>query len=224
MRCSSLTGADGIRFHVTFVTLNARPLTRLCGAGLPCYGSYALCREPLLPLLMMAALAAVTGAGFAWLSHALNAPTLRAGLEGALTGGPSRSNDEAVIRKLAAAVLCIALQAMTFDLPLIHAHLDDHDTAHHASRTVHAHLATHRGEPVSNGLAWSADDHDRAVPVSIMAMNASTAPVVTAIMASVALPASPSIHWHPLTLVHTQGHDPPWLASLAARAPPSLLS
>lgn len=141
-----------------------------------------------------------------------------------MTGGPSVTKNEAVIRKLAAAVLCIALQAMTFDLPLIHAHLDDHDTAHHASRTVHAHLAAHHGEPVSNRPVWSADDHDRAVSISVMAMNASPAPVVAAVMPSIALPASPSISWHPLALEHTHGHDPPWLASLASRAPPPLLS
>jgi hypothetical protein len=141
-----------------------------------------------------------------------------------LTGRPSVTNDEAVIRKLAAAVLCIALQAMTFDLPLIHAHLDDHDTAHHASRTVHSHLAAHHTEPVSNGPVWSADDHDRATSISILAMHASPAPVVAAVLPSVALPPSPSISWHPLALVHTHGHDPPWLASLAPRAPPTLLS
>ena len=129
-----------------------------------------------------------------------------------------------MIRKLAAAVLCIAIQAMTFDLPLTHAHLDDHDTAHHTSRTVHAHLAAHHAEPASDSAAWRAEDHDRALSISIIAMNASAGPLAAAVVPSIAVPPSPSISWHPLALIRTHGHDPPWRASLAPRAPPSLLS
>jgi hypothetical protein len=130
-----------------------------------------------------------------------------------------------VIRKCIAIAACVAFQAMIIELPALHAHLDDHDTAHHQARIIHAHFDTHPHRAQKPGGPVVTDnDHDRASSISAVAAVASrVASSVAVIVAPVSL-ATPAIGRIPVSIARTRGHDPPWLSSLPARAPPSFLS
>ncbi len=109
----------------------------------------------------------------------------------------------------------------------VHSHPDDHDTAHHAGRAVHAHVHGHthqRGAAHAPGPVIGDPDggFDRAIYIGAFLGEATTWLPVVAVARDVIRLSAPAERraQSPLQVVH--GHDPPPLTSLAARAPPRL--
>ena len=129
-----------------------------------------------------------------------------------------------MIRRCIALALAVAVQAMLVELPTLHAHLDDHVTEHHHSRTIHSHFNEHHSVPRQDGLRIETGDHNAAV--SFIAIAALTAKSFTTIGLTVAIAelATPATETVTRSFEVTHAHDPPWLASLPARAPPAFLS
>lgn len=131
----------------------------------------------------------------------------------------------AVFRRLIAAALFIAVQVSGVTLPYVHAHTDDHASAHHAARAVHTHFANHAHHTHSTGpVIDDDDDDDRAVYLQLwVAVSVQPAPVGETALTAFDLPTPAERALHSSVVV-VHGHDPPLSASLAPRAPPSLLS
>lgn len=109
----------------------------------------------------------------------------------------------------------------------VHSHPDDHDTAHHAGRAVHAHFQghTHQGDAAhAPGPVIGDDDggSDRAIYIGAFLGEATASVPVLAVAPEVIRLSAPAERpaQSPLQVVH--GHDPPPLTSLPARAPPRL--
>jgi hypothetical protein len=137
------------------------------------------------------------------------------------------TQNEAVVRKLIAAALCVAFPAAGLSAPLTHAHPDDHATGHHDAPTVHTHWSAHEhghSHRPSATPAFDADDHDRAVFLNAFVAVAATAlpaPATPADVFDAIVPAEQPAH-RAVDVAH--GHDPPLLDSLSPRAPPAFLS
>jgi hypothetical protein len=129
------------------------------------------------------------------------------------------------MRRVMAVVLAGAVQAYATTAPFIHAHVDDHDTDHHAGPAVHAHLAPHLKHHESAGLPEIGDDdHDRPVYLQLFVAVGTPLAALTAIhVVTFALPAPAEARAHlPVQTVH--GLDPPLVRLLPSRAPPASLS
>lgn len=124
-----------------------------------------------------------------------------------------------------AIALSLSVQAAGLSAPFVHAHPDDHATAHHGGRAVHTHWAGHaQPHHAPDVPALVTDDHDRAVFLNaFVAVAASVfpAPGVTPGVFALPVPAERGAH-RAVEVVHS--HDPPPFRSLSSRAPPAFLS
>ena len=102
------------------------------------------------------------------------------------------------------------------------------DYGHHGAQTVHAHWGAHahadHDDSETEGPRFDAEAHDRAVYLTVFVAAAVTAVPVLAIPEATfdAAPAAESAGHRAVAVAH--GHDPPFLRSLPARAPPARLS
>jgi hypothetical protein len=127
-----------------------------------------------------------------------------------------------IVRKVIAAVLSLGLPVAGLCALFVHAHPDDHATAHHDGQAVHAHVAGHRApsQHAETGQTLEDDDHDRAVYVSAfvaVAVATFSAPEFVATSLELPVPTERAAH-RPVDVVHS--HDPPSVHSLTSRAPP----
>ena len=131
-----------------------------------------------------------------------------------------------VFRSAVALALSIAVQVSAVTLPFMHAHTDDHASAHHAAHAVHTHFSTHAEHHAHSAgpVIDHDDDDDQAVYLQLfVAVSAQAVPVGGTALTVFELPTPPeSPASSPVVVVH--GHDPPLSGSLAPRAPPSFLS
>jgi hypothetical protein len=133
-------------------------------------------------------------------------------------------NNGRVIRRCIALALAVAVQAMLVELPALHAHLDNHVTEHHQSRTIHSHFDEHHSIRRHDGLRIQTGDHDAAVSfIAIAALTTTSFTTIGLTVATAVLP-TPVIRVVAPTFEVTHAHDPPWAGSLPARAPPASLS
>jgi hypothetical protein len=134
------------------------------------------------------------------------------------------ANNEGIVRTIALA-LGLALQAASFATPFVHAHPDNHATAHHAGRLIHAHRSEHAAARHAHTTPTiRPGDHDQAIFLNIftaVSVEALFAPAVTPAVFELIVPAQGPAH---LVLEVTHGLDPPSRHSLPTRAPPALLS
>ena len=131
-----------------------------------------------------------------------------------------------VVRKVLAVALSVILPVAGVSAPFVHAHPDDHVTAHHDGQTVHAHLAGHHVHRHHSPTGHTVEnhDHDRAVSVNAVvavAVVAFSAPDFVATSLDLPIPTEQAAH-RPVEIVHT--HDPPAFRSRSPRAPPLSLS
>jgi hypothetical protein len=129
-----------------------------------------------------------------------------------------------VVRGVIAAALCLALQVGALWGALLHAHLDDHDTGHHAGHRIHAHFSGHierHHAPAGSSLVAADSAHVTRLDVFVAVHAAPvTAPALPP--ARFALPAiADSVMRQSPELVRS--HGPPSVRSAAPRAPPALL-
>ena len=135
------------------------------------------------------------------------------------------TNNDSVIRTLTAVGLSVAIPLGALSAPFVHAHLDELDTDHHRAHEIHAHVTGHSSLPMSTD-GPRLDDHEAARVVSLQLF-------VAVAQASFDVPAAVVTTWqlgtpaeaparHSLRIVH--GHDPPFVGSVASRAPPAFLS
>ena len=135
----------------------------------------------------------------------------------------------AVIRTLTSVGLSVAIPLGALCAPLVHAHVDDHDGDHHRAHEIHAHVSDHvtSDRPTHPAAAASRVDEDetgRAVYLQLfvaVAYASFDVPAAAATSWDLAAPAESPAR-QSLRVVH--GHDPPFLRSLASRAPPAFLS
>lgn len=113
------------------------------------------------------------------------------------------------------------MQAAAVGAPLVHAHLDDHATEHHGARTVHSHVSGHHSShPPETDVRVEDNDAERTVFLQLfVAVGVASFEMPPAVIESTeaSVPAAAPTR-QLLGVVH--GHDPPFLRSLAARAPP----
>jgi hypothetical protein len=129
-----------------------------------------------------------------------------------------------VLRTILVVLVSAAVQAAALRAPLVHAHVDDHDAAHHDGRTVHAHLAPHVHADAPHGLAVETAADERTIFLqSFVAVRtaAPDAPAVATASFDLVVPAEGARRRAP-DAVH--GHDPPPLRARPSRAPPAFLS
>ncbi len=147
------------------------------------------------------------------------------------------TNNDSVIRTLTAVGLSVTIPLGALSAPLVHAHLDELDTDHHRAHEIHAHVAGHSSLPTAlpttlptvlptttDGLRLDDHDAERAVSLQLfVAVAQASFDVPAAVVASSQLgtPAEAPAR-HSLRIVH--GHDPPFVGSLASRAPPAFPS
>ena len=133
---------------------------------------------------------------------------------------------KAVVRRLTAAALTLALQAGAWTAPWVHAHLDEHDADHHQGRVIHAHLpeeswdARHRPSLESNVAEAHAADDGTSIDLQVFVAVQSppqTAPGLSA--PGFELP-TPPVHAAKVSVPAEGGHDPPTRTSISSRAPP----
>jgi hypothetical protein len=129
-----------------------------------------------------------------------------------------------VLRRIISAAAIVSLQVAAISAPFVHAHQDEHLTAHHAGHGVHAHVAGHVAvhHDEADGPHVEAVDRDRATYLApFVAMRAPAADVLPAITHEVfELNAPVAAYAHRSTEL-LPGHDPPLAAALLPRAPPS---
>ena len=137
----------------------------------------------------------------------------------------SVTNNKDIVRRVLAVTLSVAIQAAGLSAPLVHAHPDDHATAHHAGREVHTHWAGHaQSHHSSDAPAIDSADRDRSVFLNAfvaVAVSAFPAPAVTP---GIIEPPVPPVRGAHRTVDITHGHDPPCSLLLPSRAPPAYLS
>jgi hypothetical protein len=131
-----------------------------------------------------------------------------------------------VVRKALAISLSLAIQVAALSAPLVHAHPDEHATAHHDGKTVHTHWGGHEHKSDHrDGPALTAqDDQNRAVSVTMLVAVTSVATRIVAVTEAPFLPPAPMELAAHRSVEVTHGHDPPTLPALQPRAPPALLS
>jgi hypothetical protein len=129
------------------------------------------------------------------------------------------------VQRVIAIALALAIQGAALTAPLVHAHPDDHATDHHAPGAVHTHWAGHADTPhPSDDPAFSTENPDRAVFLNAFVAVAPTlkpAPAVPLTVFVLPVPAERAAHRGGEVV---RSHDPPYVRSLSARAPPALLS
>jgi len=125
------------------------------------------------------------------------------------------------------AVLAGAVQYAALGLPLVHAHLDDHDhDGHHGDARVHAHLGGHPHHALHHDGPAVAKNEDSERAIGLLLF-------VAVQPASFSFPALPQRHFtlpaplesivpSPTGVLHS--HDPPLRQSGPSRAPPSFQS
>jgi hypothetical protein len=129
-------------------------------------------------------------------------------------------------RTLTALGVAVAMQTAAICAPLVHAHLDDHPTDHHDARGVHAHLGGHAHAPLGDNHdpAFQENAGEDAIFLNLFVAVAGLSidvPVGITPCVSLQVPDETPARL-PVLVVH--GHDPPFIASVPARAPPSFLS
>jgi hypothetical protein len=107
---------------------------------------------------------------------------------------------------------------------MAHVHLDDHETAHHHAREMHAHLASHGAatRPVDLDVPSLSDDDgdERVLSVSgFIATSVDSFPGVAAIPVEMAIVIPDDVTISRIPVV-SHGHDPPSLSATPSRAPP----
>ena len=132
------------------------------------------------------------------------------------------ANNDAVIRKLCAAGLAVAIPLATLGTPPVHVHMGDGAARH----VVHAHFSSHHASPTPTnrpGLYRAKGQGDTLFLQLFVAMAAHTfsAPFVVASPIELSRPSDMGANRH---VEGGRGHDPPTLVSLPSRAPPALLS
>jgi hypothetical protein len=134
-----------------------------------------------------------------------------------------------VVRQIVAGLLAVTVQASAVTAPMLHVHLDDHDSDHHHAREMHSHLSGHGHHagtlPVPMQPTLSDDDGDE----NVVAVSGFVATTVETFPGTVAIPVETIV----ITLADVtinriphvaHGHDPPAILSTPSRAPPSSLS
>ena len=133
-----------------------------------------------------------------------------------------------MLRRLISAAAIVSLQIAAMSTPFVHAHEDEHPTAHHAGQGVHAHVgghiavhhAVHSDGPV--GPHVEEPDHDRATYLApFVAVGARATDVLPAIAHEVFELTTPVAAYAHRSTDLLPGHDPPLAAALSPRAPPS---
>jgi len=144
-----------------------------------------------------------------------------------------------VMRRLAAAGLCAALQVGAFQAPLVHGHFDEDHDHHHQMRAVHAHFNGHARGPaeaehhaseyVASGFSRTKDTlaitslggAEQATRLQIFVAVSAAACVAPALPPSrfVLAPAPQSAMRRPPEVVRS--HGPPVWRATPPRAPPS---
>jgi hypothetical protein len=137
----------------------------------------------------------------------------------------SVTKNEGIVRKLIAVTLALAVQGAALTAPLLHAHPDDHATAHHSGRSVHGHWSGHQhSHHPADDPAIGADDDDRAVFLNAFVAVAATPLAAVAVAQQpfeLPVPSERPAH-RSVQVAHS--HDPPLVRSLPSRAPPALLA
>ena len=128
-------------------------------------------------------------------------------------------------RRTLATVLAVAVQVSAVTAPMAHVHLDDHETAHHHAREMHAHLASHGAatRPVDLHVPSLSDDDgdERVLSVSgFIATSVDSFPGAAAIPVEMAIVIPDDVTISRIPVV-SHGHDPPSLSATPSRAPPS---
>lgn len=137
-----------------------------------------------------------------------------------MTEEPSVTNNEPVIRKLMAMALSALVPATLLASPLVHLHSDDH-----APPVMHSHAEGHHSHaPERAQSAFEAADHQPITFINALCSVCATSTSFAVLVTSAAPVAPPPTRRAETLIERTPGHDPPWITSLAARAPPSLLS
>ena len=144
-----------------------------------------------------------------------------------------------MFRKGFALALSIAVPFAALCAPPVHAHVDDHDSAHrdgahHDGVAVHAHYAPHPshapphehdGSERTRPTHVEESEHDeQAVFLQLFVAVAAQTFVLPAVVPPVLTLTPPPDAGFPPQFHVVHGHDPPFLKSLPARAPPSFLS
>ena len=130
------------------------------------------------------------------------------------------------MRQIVAGLLAIAVQASAVTAPMVHVHLDDHDSDHHHAREMHSHLAGHARHvaplPATHGPSLIDDDDERVLAVSgFVATSAEVFPGVAATPIETAVVVFEDVTVSRIPHV-SHGHDPPERTATPSRAPPSL--
>jgi hypothetical protein len=129
------------------------------------------------------------------------------------------------VRKLIAVTLALAVQGAALTAPLLHAHPDDHATAHHSGRSAHAHWGGHEhSQQRGDDPAVGTNDHDRALFLTAFVAVAATllAPLAVAQQPfELPVPSERPAH-QSVQVAHS--HDPPLVGLLPSRAPPTILA
>jgi hypothetical protein len=137
---------------------------------------------------------------------------------------PVANNKRTSVQKVIAVALSVLVQGAALTAPLVHAHPDDHATAHHAGRTVHTHWGGHgHTHPLQHSNAPALDNPDDDRPLFLNALVAVTVVIPAtpvAIQASSDLPVPRERARHRNFEV-VRSHDPPSATALSPRAPPA---
>jgi hypothetical protein len=117
--------------------------------------------------------------------------------------------------------LALAVQGGAICTPLVHAHADtDHDD--HRSTLVHAHWSSHARAPVAHdGSSVESTDRDPIYLQVFVAVETATFQVPLLPRATFTLTPLGTRVPRRIAIV-THGHDPPLVAALDSRPPPSL--
>jgi hypothetical protein len=128
------------------------------------------------------------------------------------------------VHRLVPIALAFAIPMAALGAPLVHAHPDDHDTAHHRARAVHTHWTGHGDSSApSESPSLGTEDHDRAVFFgAFVAVATATIHTPAVVPTAFVLPVPVERAAHPAVEV-AHGLDPPFLP-LPSRAPPAFLS
>ncbi len=129
------------------------------------------------------------------------------------------------MRKVYALALVLALQAAALVAPLVHAHVDTVESDHHRARTIHSHWEGHGQAHRQQSRAQTIEPdeyHDRAFFLDAFTAVTPEPLFAPALAVSQFLfPPSAEVAAHRVVDI-THSHDPPFLPSLAARAPPAV--
>jgi hypothetical protein len=131
------------------------------------------------------------------------------------------------VQKVIAVALSVLVQGAALTAPLVHAHPDDHATAHHTGRTVHTHWGGHgHTHPLqhSNAPALDHPDDDRPLFLNVwvaVSVVIPAAPVTIQASSDLPVPRERAPH---RSFDVVRSHDPPAVIRLSPRAPPAFLS